>query len=230
MTAGEKVMAVLTALSVIAAFWALRESKASAKLSREANRTSQGANDLAQESNGISQAANAYAREANMISQRIYEAENIPRISIDANLAFFIDPEDEDRAEYVSMYVIKVKNEGRIAVTINNIGIVNPEDNRFHALWRVDVSAHNSFPALPHQLDAAQSLEIPVSTEEVEELRQLVGIGEDGTMIVRATDPIDRHFDSAPLIGRRFDFNLGRLDPAGEVRLLIRPQDDAGEG
>jgi hypothetical protein len=218
-------------------FW--RAASEANRLAGAANTTSERANEIAKEAASLGQTANSYASEANVVSHKsndiarealeitnkMFEAENVPILSVTIHVSFdlgefmslveganYVNKVPPAFEKPVPLFLMIVKNERKFSVTISNAGLVNAKTGAFIALPRRDVNEGHSFPSLPRELAGWQQVEIPVAVGDVKALLGVIGVEAEDQFLVRVSDAIDRHYDSPPQMAQPYVTGLGPFE------------------
>jgi hypothetical protein len=153
MTLADGIAILISVVSLAVSGYVASTARASKRLAEKAINISYEANEISRESNTMSQTANAYARESNVIAQRVYEAENVPRLDVEVRPIIHYDAREigpDDPRQGVDLVLrITIRNIGKLPLTISNVLLVNAEKEIFRALPRVHGNKDTPFPTLP---------------------------------------------------------------------------------
>jgi hypothetical protein len=170
---------VLSALALAASLLGLRYSK-------EANR--------------ISKEANAHGEEANKIARQMYEAENVPKISMSLKTGYIPLAEDGHYGAHTPILIGIVKNEGRIPITISRAYIAYQGQSGGYAFGIVpefpDMDKDYPFPKFPYPLEGWKQVQLAATSDVVAKMIYGLNAKSDDLLVIRIFDTIERPYET----------------------------------
>jgi hypothetical protein len=144
--------------------------------------------------------ANAYARDANTISQKIFEAENLPKLSVSLSRSLVTLDADKETGALTPVLVAVVKNEGRIPVTIKHAYIAKHGKQESYGYGIVpeyeDLSRTHPFPKLPYNLEGWNQVEIPATGDTIAQMLHGLRARPEDLVVIRVIDAIGRKYET----------------------------------
>jgi hypothetical protein len=170
---------ILSALALAASLLGLRYSK-------EANR--------------ISKEANAHGEEANKIARQMYEAENVPKISMSLKTGYVPLAEDSHYGAHTPILIGVVKNEGRIPITISRAYIGYQGEPGAYAYRIVpefqDMDKDYPFPKFPYTLEGWKQVQLAATSDVVAKMIEGLNAKLDDLLVIRIFDTIERPYET----------------------------------
>lgn len=147
--------------------------------------------------------ANRIARESNAIAHRAYEAENIPKISVQLRRHLLVLEEDRTTQAYSEVILAVVSNEGKIPVEFSHAYIAKPDTGGAYAFGIVsdnsDINDTIPFPELPYTLNGRNRFEVPASGDTLAKILPMLRAEPETRFVFRVVDSLGNRYDSSEL-------------------------------
>jgi hypothetical protein len=146
-----------------------------------------------------SKEANRIAKESNVIAQKMYEAENVPKISMSLERGH-IELDGRTGLAIPRMSAV-VKNEGKLLVEFTGASLAI-QGTRFAYAYGVvtdnsDIEKTHPFPKFPYKHEARSSFKIPASGDTLALMLSMLRAKPEDMIVIRVVDTLGNHYDTA---------------------------------